>query len=138
MRSKLRKGSLSKADESTLSVLMLSQHSGNSSAASFSNTTNGTKEHAMSNGNTSSTSGGGTVAGAGVNSASSSSSRKSLISNPTNFQHLHHMGPSDGKMLMQVEPVPVQKVTHQISPATLTNLPTLGLFDKKLAFISLH
>lgn len=134
MRSKLRKGSLSKADESTLSVLMLSQHSGNSSAASFSNTTNGNKEHAASNGNTSTNSGGGTVAGAGVNSASSSSSRKSLISNPSNFQHLQHMGPSDGKMLMQVEPTPNQKVTHHISPATLQNLPTLGLFEKKYVF----
>jgi hypothetical protein len=33
----------------------------------------------------------------------SSNSRKSLISNPINFQHLQHMGPNDGKSFMTTD-----------------------------------
>jgi serine/threonine-protein kinase MRCK len=80
MRSKLRKGSLNKADEQSLSILM---SSGSSSANSFSTT----------NPNTS-------VLIANQVKDLNSSSRKSIISNPSNFQHLQHMGPHDGKIFM--------------------------------------
>ena len=134
MRSKLRKGSLSKADESSLSMYM-----GNSSMASarfdasssFNESQKGeplASSQRSANGNSS--------AAVFSSVSSSSSSRKSLISNPSNFLHVQHMGPQDGKMLLQVDPAQSQvtHTTHKISPATLQNLPSLAIFEKKYFF----
>lgn len=100
IKSKLRKGSLSRTDETYQSLVNSSKnyeyhgalhvhhagHTGHagSTSLSYSNST-------VSQNNTS------------QNQSSGGSSRKSLISNPINFQHLQHMGPNDGKSFMTTD-----------------------------------
>ena len=92
VKSKFRKGSLSRTDETYLSLVnpvkeqvaapVQQQQAGQGSTAlNYSNST--VSQSNSSQGN--------------------ASSRKSLISNPINFQHLQHMGPNDGKSFMTTD-----------------------------------
>jgi serine/threonine-protein kinase MRCK len=89
-KSKYRKGSLSRSDEASFSTTLgkMSPNNGTLLLITGGGGSNGLN---YSNSNVSSNSGGGS---GGLNS------RKSLISHPSNFQHIHHMGPSDGKSLI--------------------------------------
>lgn len=110
MRSKLRKGSLNKADEQSLSILM---SSGSSSANSFS----------ITNPNTS-------VLIPNQVKDLNSSSRKSIISNPSNFQHLQHMGPNEGKLFVHdTNP----QMTQQQQQQQLSSGPNHSLNSHKSA-----
>ncbi len=84
IKSKFRKGSLSRNDEAYLSL------------------TNNVANTSISGANNEKPSGGSTALNYSNSNASSSNStsRKSLISNPINFQHIQHIGPSDGKSIM--------------------------------------
>lgn len=84
VKSKYRKGSLSKSDENYLNKT--SSPNNNGTLAGGSGSGSGSTGLNYSNSN--------------VSSFMGFNSRKSLISNPINFQHLHHMGPSDGKSVI--------------------------------------
>jgi hypothetical protein len=114
VKSKLRKASLSRSDETYLTLSNNSTSSaghqqqtqpimGGSTALNYSNST------ASSSGA----------------SNSNSNSRKSLISNPINFQHLQHMGPNDGKTFMSEPPTLVQPSTSSVN-ATGASVPSNG------------
>jgi hypothetical protein len=114
VKSKLRKASLSRSDETYLTLSNNSTSSagqpqqpqpivGGSTALNYSNST------ASSSGA----------------SNSNSNSRKSLISNPINFQHLQHMGPSDGKTFMSEPPSLVQPSTSSINTSA-SSAPSNG------------
>ena len=93
VKSKFRKGSLSRTDETYLSLVNPAKEQvaapvqqqavvgQGSTALNYSNST--VSQSNCSQGNP--------------------SSRKSLISNPINFQHLQHMGPNDGKSFMTTD-----------------------------------
>jgi hypothetical protein len=84
VKSKYRKGSLSRNDEAFLSLSNPSNTSPGIQAPIGSTALNYSNSTASSSGA----------------SHGNSNSRKSLISNPINFQHIHHMGPNDGKSFM--------------------------------------
>ena len=100
VKSKYRKGSLNRggvnADDTHLSLLSASTSSqpgvgGSGSPLNYSN----------SNASSSGSHGG----------QHEGNSRKSLISNPINFQHIQHMGPNDGKTFMHTDsPTPTSQV----------------------------
>ena len=119
MRSKYRKGSLNKPDEH-----VSFNHAASSSSSSANTSTSQIQNNDIIN----------HVIGLNHNLSTSSSSRKSLISNPTNFQHLQHMGPNDGKIFMHDTNTisSAQRLTNQNynnlntnSSATLQNTSTI-------------
>lgn len=87
MRSKYRKASLNKPDEAITIAL------NNAASSSSSSATTSTSHMQISQYNDNNSV---------FNHNLPSSTRKSQakISNPTNFQHLQHMGPNDGKLFM--------------------------------------
>ena len=108
MRSKYRKGSLNKADETYLSLLnqsSVTNHTSSSVGAQPSSAV-ATGSTALNYSNSTASSGTAVsqqapyVASGASSGGGGGSSRKSLISNPINFQHLQHMGPNDGKSLL--------------------------------------
>lgn len=109
IKSKFRKGSLSRSDETYLS---LANTTVNSASLINQPTPAGANNPPQ---------GGSTALNYSNSTASSgtSNSRKSLISNPINFQHIRHMGPNDGKSYM---------VTDTVSPVNTagSGLPPLG------------
>lgn len=116
IKSKYRKGSLSRADETHLSL-----------SNSMSNTSNNTNNHqsTATPTTTSGSAGSGSPltysnsnASSGSGGTVQSNSRKSLISNPINFQHIQHMGPNDGKTFMHVDPITTPIVANGGLPPT--------------------
>lgn len=100
IKSKLRKGSLSRTDETYQSLVNASKNYEHHPA-------HGHHHHHAAGaavvGSTSLSYSNSTVSQNNTSQQSSSSSRKSLISNPINFQHLQHMGPNDGKSFMTID-----------------------------------
>ena len=88
MRSKYRKGSLNKHDEN-ITIALNNAAAVASSSSSSATTSVSHMQNSQFHDNVSL-----------FNHNPTSSSRKSLISNPTNFQHIQHMGPNDGKLFM--------------------------------------
>lgn len=124
IKSKYRKGSLSRADETHLS---LSNSISSSSNQTGSGGLGGMQQQQIStsgsplnysNSNASSGSGGTNV----TQSQTNSTSRKSLISNPINFQHIQHMGPHDGKSFMHTDPNPANGLPPLSSGTRIVNI----------------
>ncbi len=108
MRSKYRKGSLNKTDEA-INVALSNAASSSSSAT----TSTSQIQNSQNNDNNMSSV---------FNHNTTSSSRKSLISNPTNFQHLQHMGPNDGKLFMHdTNTLVTQRSSHPHNTNTNTS-----------------
>jgi len=115
IKSKFRKGSLSRTEENYLSLV------GNATFIAQQNqlplphpTSTGSTALNYSNSNVS-------------NQSQSSNSRKSLISNPINFQHLQHMGPNDGKSFMTTDiSVTSSGLPPLSSGSRLLNISTLN------------
>ena len=105
MRSKYRKGSLNKSDETYLSLLNQSTVTNQTSSSIGQPTGPGLPGSTALNYSNSTASSGTAVSSqqAYGGAGNSSNSRKSLISNPINFQHLQHMGPNDGKSFMTTD-----------------------------------
>lgn len=95
IKSKLRKGSLSRTDE-TYQSLVNSSKNYEHHPAHLHGAGGGVGSTSLSYSNS-------TVSQNNTSQQSSSSSRKSLISNPINFQHLQHMGPNDGRSFMTTD-----------------------------------
>ncbi len=79
--------------------------------------------------NTSQPTGGSTALNYSSSTASSSgnpNSRKSLISNPINFQHIQHMGPNDGKSFMTTSDVSTPNSIHNGATNSSSGLPPLS------------
>ena len=114
IKSKFRKGSLSRTEENYLSLV------GNASFITQQNQApppphpTGSTALNYSNSNVS-------------NQSQSSNSRKSLISNPINFQHLQHMGPNDGKSFMTTDISVANSALPPLSSGSrLLNISTLN------------
>jgi hypothetical protein len=102
IKSKYRKGSLSRADETHLS---LSNSMSNTTTTTTATTGSGGSGSPLTYSNSNASSGSGGTVNNNQMQTNNSNSRKSLISNPINFQHIQHMGPNDGKTYMHVDPI---------------------------------
>lgn len=110
IKSKFRKGSLSRSDETYFSLANTTANnstlnqptpSGGSTALNYSNST--------------------------ASTSGTANSRKSLISNPINFQHLHHMGPNDGKSFISDIATPLN--TSGLPPLANTRMVNISTLN---------
>ncbi len=130
VKSKLRKGSLSRTDDTYLSLVNTArdQSLSGQQQAQFNNA-NGSTSLNYSN-----------SAASQANSAAnttSTSSRKSLISNPINFQHRQHMGPSDGKSFMTTDLPPINRQNLNVSSLNTSGLDSSSNQPKKTSSSSI-
>lgn len=134
-KTKNRKGSLSRADET---YLTLANNSAN--ATILNNAANGTgnvsaivqpASQQSSHNHHHHPAGGSTAlnySNSTVSNISASNSRKSLISNPINFQHIQHLGPNDGKSVIINDSTVAAAAAAGLPPIStrIVNLSTLN------------
>ena len=114
IKTKYRKGSLSRADETHLSL---------------SNSTNSTINQGPPIGGSTALNYSNSNASSSGASQSNSTSRKSLISNPINFQHIKHMGPSDGKTYLTTDNQIVNSGLPPISSTRVVNVNNSSVIE---------
>jgi len=131
VKSKLRKGSLSRTDDTYMSLVntVRDQSLSGQQQGQF-NSTNGSTSLNYSNSGVS-------QSNHHTGHTTSTSSRKSLISNPINFQHLQHMGPSDGKSFMTTDLPPINRPNLNTSSLNTSGLDSSTNQPKKTSNTSI-